>query len=199
VTTIRGNLLCQSEGNIFVVLFIQISLVILLLLSPIFVFALASHASFNDILVSSDSFPPDDKHVPTFYVPKHHYSEWYHTLLLMGLAAIFGAIHCSGWNYPFPTYREQKLWHVAALAVTIIPIVMYPITVLISSIARRRLPTFDSPTINDRPGALTSFLLMVVYVSARFVLLGLALSLLRHLPSTAYIAIDWTKLYPHIL
>ena len=43
-----------------------------------------------------------------------------------------------------------------------------------------------------------SMYFMYVYASARLVLLGLALALLRHQPPGAFIAVNWTKFYPHI-
>ena len=38
---------------------------------------------------------------------------------------------------------------------------------------------------------------MYLYALARLVLLGLALALLRHQPPGAFIAVNWTKFYPH--
>jgi hypothetical protein len=39
---------------------------------------------------------------------------------------------------------------------------------------------------------------VLVYASARLLLLGLALALLNHQPQSAFIAVDWTKFYPHV-
>ena len=36
------------------------------------------------------------------------------------------------------------------------------------------------------------------YISARLLLLGLALALLRHQPPNVFITVDWTRFYPHI-
>jgi len=35
--------------------------------------------------------------------------------------AIFGALHCLAWHFPFPTLTERLLWRVAALFITAIP------------------------------------------------------------------------------
>ena len=52
---------------------------------------------------------------------------------------------------------------------------------------------------DESPFAIFLLISMFAYVSARLVLLVLALALLRDLPPNAYIAVDWTKFYPHIL
>ena len=190
-TIIRDAFRCQSDGfKLFGLPFA----IILLLLLPIISFAIAFLANVFDLLEStSSSFPPDDKHVPTYYVPKHRFPKWFHIFLLVTLGVAFGGIHCSGWNFSFPTNTEQKLWRVASLAVTITPIATFPIAVI-----RTRL----SPSIGafaDNTIGVILVLCALAYVLARLVLLGLALSLLRHLPPTAFIAIDWTRFYPHIL
>jgi len=112
----------------------------------------------------------------------------------MTLGAIFGGIHCSGWNFPFPTYVEQKLWCIASLSVTIIPIIILPFVIITLFIAEYLSPTLDPFTDLSMVSLVVCAL---VYVSARLVLLGLAFALLRHLPPTTFIAISWTEFYPH--
>jgi len=145
-------------------------------------------------LVETHSFPAGATHVPTFYVPDHHYSIWFglglHFLLLLILGAVFGGIHCAGWNFPFPTPTEQELWRVASLAVTITPIVAIVIVVVVYPVVQ---PTLDRILVRTSLVVCT-----VTYVAARLVLIGLALALLRDTPPSAFIAVDWTKFYPHI-
>ena len=164
-------------------------MILFIFLFPIIAFTLTFFASLEDLVY--DSFPPDETHVPTFYVPKHRYLIWYHILLLVALGTIFGGIHCTGWNFSFPTYAEQRLWCVASLAVTIIPFVSIPFAVTI--FRTNTVTAVETFTI------FLLFLCALAYISARLVLLGLALSLLRHLPSTTFIAINWTWFYPHFL
>ncbi len=189
MATIRDTILCQSTANIFVSwLFLLPSAIVTLLLFPIYVLGGAFTFTINDLAAGySTSFPADATQVPTFYVPNHRYSKWFHALLLMALGSIFGAIHCAGWNFPFPTDTEQNLWRLASLAVTIIPIAALPFGVMITA------------PYSGKEIVLTTFLTcMVLYVCARLVLLGLALTLLSHLPPSVYIAVNWTKFYPHI-
>ena len=171
---------------------------------PIVAFAYAFYYTIGDLALAvamgeSTSFPADATHVPTFYVPSHRYPEYLHALLLIALGSIFGAIHCAGWNFPFPASAEQKLWFVASLAVTIVPIAVLPFAAIVSGIVEL-ITTFNSSSDADEsPFAISLLISMFAYVSARLVLLVLALALLRDLPPNAYIAVDWTKFYPHIL
>jgi len=171
--------------------------IILLLLLPVITLTLVFFTTAVDLIRGLSSFPPDYTHVPTFYVPHHRYPRWYHTLLLVTLGVIFGGIHCFGWNFSFPTYAEQKLWRVASLAVTIIPFVTLPAAFAIL-IMKGCSPTAIHSFVEGL-FALSLISCVLAYVSARLLLLGLALALLRHLPPTAFVTIDWTKFFPHFL
>jgi len=194
VTTIRDIILpvCRSKANIFVAWLIRLPWAIAaLLLFPIIAFAYATYYTLSDLALNgSASLSADATRVPTFYVPRHLHSAWIHTLLLATFGCIFGGIHCVGWNLPFPTYAEQKLWRVASLAVTIIPIILAS-TLIVRAIIKSRSAIQDT--------AITSELIFTfMYASARLILLGQAVALLRHQPPSAFIAVDWTKVYPHI-
>jgi len=200
VTTIRDAFLCQSEGNVFVTWLIRLpSAVLLLLLSPIIGLPFIFSANLFGLLGGSSSFPPDDTHVPMFYVPHHRYSQWYHIFLLITLGAIFGSIHCSGWNFFFPNFAEQNLWRAASLAVTIIPLVTFPLSLTFKSIVTRRPPTFEPWFGEKDPGQWVFFFCTFAYVFARLILLVLALELLRHPSPSAFTTTEWTKFYPHFL
>ena len=193
MSTIRDALRCQPNK-----LFLLPFAIIVLLLFPVITLTFVSFATVVDLLRGLPPFPPDCTSVPTFYVPNHRYSKWYHSLLLVTLGVVFGGIHCSGWIFSFPTHAEQKLWRVASLAVTVIPIAQLPFIIIIFSTGRslRFLPRIVTPYVNGF-SSLFLFLCALAYVSARLVLLGLALALLRHLPPAAFTTISWTKFFPH--
>ena len=46
--------------------------------------------------------------------------------------------------------------------------------------------------------AISMTIYVSTYISARLLLLRLALALLRHQPPNVFIAVDWTRFYPHI-
>ena len=191
VSTIRDAFRCQPTGLILLPL-----VIILLPLFPVITLTFLFFTTVIDLTRGHSPFSPDDMHVPTFYVPKHRYSRWYHILLLVILGVVFGGIHCSGWNFSFPTHTEQSLWRLTSLAVTTIPFASFCFAVVVGY-----LPTaVRSSTINEG-GRIwdPAFCFSAYYVAARLTLLGLALAHLRQLPPTAYIAIDWTKFFPHFL
>ena len=201
MAAIRDVILLQSEANIFVAWLIVLPLAIVaLLFFPIIAFAYASVYTIADLLGESKSFPADATHVPTFYVPRHRYFDSFHILLLLALGSIFGGIHCGGWNFPFPTYAEQTLWRVASLAVTIMPIATFPLIIIIFLILGL-LTCCCEDRCEDvtLPEMIAPGIVALLYVSARLILLGLAIAFLKHPPPSAFIAVDWTKFYPHIL
>ena len=199
VTPIRDIIHCRSEANIFVAWLVQLPLITFALLHfPIVAFAFAFIFTVVDLVVGSTSFAADATHVPTFYVPEHDYPEYSHALLLLALASVFGGIHCAGWNFIFPTYAEQMLWRVASLAVTTIPIGLIPIGFIafIIVVIAESLDILESDSDAEKyiyAGASVTATLM--YASARLILLGQAIALLRHQPPSAFIALD-TKFYP---
>jgi len=189
VSTIRDAFRGQLKK-----LFLLPFIIILLLLLPIVSFAFAFITTLVDLIRGSSSFPPDCTHVPTFYVPRHQYLRRYHILLLFSLAMVFGGIHCFGWNFPFPgpTHTEQNLWRVASLGVIITPICAIFSSAIVGCLG---------PVTNVAYGLAFATLILwaLAYVSARLLLLGLSLALLRDLPPTALIDISWTKFFPHFL
>jgi len=83
-----------------------------------------------DLVSDSTSFPVDATHVlrsraSTFQVAPCLCCSW-------PLAPSFGGIHCVGWDSPFPTSTERKLWRVPSLAVTTIPIDLILIALVIT-------------------------------------------------------------------
>ena len=142
-------------------------------------FFLAFSATIADLLVASSSFPVDATHVPTFCVPQHEGPSYinvipsllFHVAHLIVCGCIF---HCAGWNFHSPTDAEQTLWRVASVAVTVIP-------TLLSG-----LPTFlDTSGFSIEDTMKMAMIFMLMYLSARLILLGQAIALL-HQP-TRYI------------
>lgn len=191
----------------------------MLLLSPIIAFPLVAAATLVDFMRPS-SPPADATHVPTFYVPvpfvrpfELHLFPSFLSLYILG--TLFGGIHCVGWYLPFPTYAYQKLWRIASVVVTISPFLPFAAVVIISPVyifVRTRTRTND-PTFNRIQNNLSSILrpdhhhkyisipltiFLIMYISARLLLLGLALALLRHQPPNVFITVDWTRFFPHI-
>jgi len=74
------------------------------------------------IMDKSDVIPDEDiTRVPTFYSPKEENmvlevlpSSW----TMIGVIALFGAIHFIPWSFTFPTPAERWLWRVSAILIT---------------------------------------------------------------------------------
>jgi hypothetical protein len=110
---------------------------------------------------------------------------WDDVLILAALlmATIFGGIHCMAWFFAFPTYREQVLWRMSAVAITSIPWLCF--LILLNII----------PAIVTLICGLTFCML---YITARAILLVLMFTTLRNLPPDAYKVVLWTSLVPHL-
>ncbi|KAF8515238.1 hypothetical protein BU17DRAFT_51927 [Hysterangium stoloniferum] len=106
------------------------------------------------------------------------------------LATVFGAIHCVGWSYIFPTNTETLLWRVCSILVTAIPSLCSALFVFLSVIE-----------ITENSMFLVLVLLnptLPVYILARLSLLVEAVISLRALPAKAYANVEWTSFLPHI-
>ena len=112
--------------------------------------------------------------------------------------AVFGGLHCLGWSFVFPTQAEQKLWQIASLTITMIP-VFYGFFSLTNDPrnARGVHTNFMMKSIIGLLGILLAAL-SCVYVLARLVLLAEALVSLRNQPPTAFLSVDWTKYLPNV-
>jgi hypothetical protein len=102
-------------------------------------------------------------------------------LLISG--TIFGVIHCAGWNLPFPTYLEQKLWHVASVAVAIFPIAAIPFAAVIVLIPFIIASVFASVTL------LVSLIVQLILIVIFFFISRL-LSLIFRLLGRSYLMED---------
>lgn len=199
VLIVRKVVLCQPEALVWLLAFPFA--VLMLLFFPVMLFTKAVPYTISDIAMGvSSSFPAEATHVPTFYVPGHrYYVPLIHGSFLMILAAIFGAIHCAGWNFPFQTSTQQILWRVASLAIAVIPVASPSLSAIVSYTFNRRAAVFRGQFADhDRAAGFAFGAMMVGYVSARALLLGLAIRLLSHQPPGSFVAVDWTKFYPHL-
>ncbi|KAG1728647.1 hypothetical protein EDB19DRAFT_1857120 [Suillus lakei] len=145
-------------------------------------------------LIGVDAMSPRKLQVPTFDgIHSIKFKPWESNVLTLtgfAIATIFGGIHCTAWFYVFPTYQEQVIWRMSALAITFAPWLAYVAAFLLfrSRIEKRGLIWF-------------TVLLLVfpaVYIAARAILFILMFTTLRNLPPDAYKAVPWTKLVPHL-
>ena len=145
-------------------------------------------------LLGCNTFGGGAIRVPTFYAPPIVASG----VIRMGIttmivATLFGGIHCTGWNFPFPSHAELIIWRVSSLIIVIVPCIFLPL--LVAAFMK------DNPAITDIINMVYVGLFLfgiVIYVPARLALFVEAFIALRHLPPGAYAVVKWTALLLHM-
>jgi hypothetical protein len=177
------------ECPVYLYLLLPFLIIFLFISAPVIVILMIA-ASFGDI-VFSGVIPVGASHVPKYYSPGTNNSG-VQTFVFMICGSLFGALHCIGWNFTFPTYAEQMLWRVTSLAVAVIPIVF--VGFAIPTLLFRHRTNGVVLWLSRLLLAMQFFL----YMLARLSLLVQALVLLRKQPTGAFRDIDWLKFIPHL-
>ncbi|KAG2095668.1 uncharacterized protein F5147DRAFT_717715 [Suillus discolor] len=110
-------------------------------------------------------------------------------LATLSMATIFGGIHCLAWFFTFVTHQEQLLWHICALGITGTPWLFFCVAFTFGAASPGLLRQLNIPI---------GLLCIILYVTARAILLVLMFTTLRHLPGDAYQAVSWIGLVPHL-
>jgi len=133
-----------------------------------------------------------EKRVGTFYPTKWAASEGPSIFLVATVTVVFGAIHCIGWSFHFPSMIERTIWRFASLCITCVPILIFPLTALGFTIGN---PTsrFDDCCENILLTIILSF-----YVLSRLALLVLPFLCLISLPPAVFHVVHWVSFIPHM-
>ena len=180
VETIRGKINGKSLAGAIYAVFYRILLRWPIALAMIIV---------DRMLDMSQSSDTHGTHVSTF----HSASGEVVAIPISFIACLFGAIHCAGWFFIFPTIIETTIWRVCSGIITgapLIPMVVGSIAIIDADIS---LSGFVETILAWLVG-----LTALLYVAARFGLLVEALITLRDLPPSAYDIVTWTTFLPHI-
>jgi len=140
-----------------------------------------------------DSFDSETR-VNTFYPVKLDTSKGFALFLMATVTLAFGAIHCIGWSFEFPSSIERTLWRVASLSITGIPIMFLVLSGF--HIANDRFSLIGS--FSDTCTTMIWTLLLFVYILSRLVLLVLPFLCLRSLPPAALHVVHWSSFMPHL-
>jgi len=148
-------------------------------------------------MIGQNGVPDNDiTRVPTFYSPEEEKevidfqpSFW----TMMGVVALFGAIHFIPWSFTFPTAAERWLWRVSAILITAVPLLLAFLTIMSDRFSNHILKGI----ITISAGILV-IIFIPLYMVSRVILLILALTLLRSLPPTALLELKWSEFFPHI-
>jgi hypothetical protein len=107
---------------------------------------------------------------------------------LICVTPTFAAIHLIGWNFSFPTQREQMIWRVGSILSGAVPFVWATIGAYFVHTKSDKRHEFRSNLIH------LSF--MVVYLAIRIVLGVEMLVNLRSVPAGVYETPEWTEYFP---
>ncbi|KAI0063537.1 hypothetical protein BV25DRAFT_1899168 [Artomyces pyxidatus] len=128
-------------------------------------------------------------------------------VIALGVAMVFGAVHCAAWYYAFPSGMEKLIWRVSSATISAVPGAMFlafPSGALIAKL-------LEVVAVGDTTGGfepiwqgLGQFVFAPivllsgpVYFAARILLLVLSFTTLRSLPYGVYRAVQWTLRIPH--
>ncbi|KAG2117511.1 hypothetical protein BD769DRAFT_1778022 [Suillus cothurnatus] len=130
-------------------------------------------------------------------------------VLLVGCfsGAVFGGIHCLGWNVLFQGHTEQILWRAASLAIVFAPLSIFVLNGYAIWLGHFWLDHFwlDRSWLDhwSNVGEAIAFLILLasllIYIVARFTLLVLVLMSFQSLRAPGiYDTVAWTKFIPHL-
>jgi hypothetical protein len=108
------------------------------------------------------------------------------------LATVFSGIHCAASFHAFPTYLEQVLWCTSAFIALCTPLIGFMVA---SVLFRSGIEQIGSESVK-----FTIFIRACIglYHIACNLLLILMFTTLRDLPSSAYKAVSWSTVVPHL-
>ncbi|KAG2134635.1 hypothetical protein BD769DRAFT_1774246 [Suillus cothurnatus] len=128
--------------------------------------------------------------VPTFdgSIKLEHSDKILLSLAALLIATVFGSIHCMAWFFAFPTYQEQVLWRMSAVVITFAPWFCFLVSLTGNLVQRAAVLVYGLILVTS----------VILYITARAVLLVLMFTTLRNLPPDAYKAVSWVGLVPHL-
>jgi hypothetical protein len=120
-------------------------------------------------------------------------------ILLIGClsGAVFGGIHCLGWNALFHGHAEQILWRAASLAIVSAPVsilLMWGCAIWLNSLDEVSMSFAVSRTLTS----LVPLASIFIYIVARVILIVLILMSFQSLPPGIYDTVAWTNFIPHL-
>lgn len=116
--------------------------------------------------------------------------------------ALFGGVHCLAWHFSFPSQADQILWRVASSGIVSTWALSFVGTWILDLVDDLRTEYQAMRKISRRFLLLLIIILMlissVMYFVSRLMLLVLAVTSLRSLPSSALDTVNWVEIVPHI-
>lgn len=170
-------------------------------------FANDSHRSLRDMILTPDIDYQSRKRVPTFYAVKAGRAPWLVGASGILIGTVFGAIHCIGWSFQFPSHKDKLLWRVSSVDITLVPIWAILFSACTSSFEiltnykRGSSVVYMFVIMGIIGNALLLFLSLFVlggYIPSRITLLVLPFTTLRDLPPGVYKTVQYLDFIPHL-
>jgi hypothetical protein len=111
--------------------------------------------------------------------------------------AVFGGIHCLGWNDLFQGHAEQILWRAASLVIVSAPVsilLLWGCAIWLNSLDEVNMSFAVSRTLTS----LVPLASIFIYIVARVILIVLILMSFQSLPPGTYDTVAWTNFSPHL-
>jgi hypothetical protein len=103
---------------------------------------------------------------------------WWEIILRCVISRVFGAIHCTAWNFVFFTFAESIIWRVASVLT-----VVFPIGFQVSSLFDNRKAVWP---------------LLFLYVPVRLYLMIEPFVAFRSVPVGIFYTVSWSTWIPHV-
>ncbi|KDR79755.1 hypothetical protein GALMADRAFT_1360429 [Galerina marginata CBS 339.88] len=155
----------------------------------IFRWPLEAVAKVND----TNSICKGKMHVPNFYASADDQGMRGAYYLLVSVGTIFGAIHCVGWEFTFPSIIEAKIWRVCSVTITSISLVTFVLGWFGLNLLYNGIDGYGPDLVACMLGSFIGW-----YILARVALLVGAIISLRNLPPPALGVVEWTLSIPHV-
>jgi hypothetical protein len=111
--------------------------------------------------------------------------------------AVFGGIHCLGWNVLFRGHAEQILWRAASLAIVSAPVsilLLWGYVFWVDSLGELN----SAFAISEMLAFLVPLASFFIYIVARIILIVLISMSFQSLPPGIYDTVAWTNFIPHL-
>jgi len=159
---------------------------------------------------------PVAEEFPTFYAPvlrENPLSQMFIIYSLFGLSGgVFGGLHCMAWNFHFPTRADLYIWRATSLYLTVAPIfyslfeIVDPLSVtttneggmLVSWLMGAKNIAIQVYNYTYDVAEVVFYVLFCFYVPIRLMILVQGFALLRDLPPSAFLEINWQNFVPHL-
>ncbi|PPQ90882.1 hypothetical protein CVT25_007352 [Psilocybe cyanescens] len=127
------------------------------------------------------------------------------TVTIACIGAVFGAVHCAGWNFIFPSRAEMLIWRISSAFIFAYPSILGLIVLILIGYFK----AFSRSPAQTTKGmgmiiAMVRYVVpnlwkcLPIYLLARIMLLIEAFIALRDLPQGAFVQVQWTRFLPHI-